>query len=327
MKRLLRFALVGLLAVIVVDFLVVFYVVYFLPNIPVENVKIEATPERLARGKYLAENVAGCTDCHSTRDWSKFSAPVVPGTEGKGGGVFDQKLGFPGKYVAPNITPFHLKDWSDGEVLRAITNGVGKDGRALFPLMPYTSFGKMDKEDIYSIVAYIRNLPPVENTPPNSESDFPMNVIIHTIPSANNFTPKPPTTDKLNYGRYLANAASCVECHTEATRGQLNEAKLFGGGRFFETPAGTSVSANITPDKETGIGNWTEETFVQRFKAFDKTVNNASGDVNAEEFNTEMPWTNFSGMTEEDLAAIYTYLRTVKPVSNKVAKVFIKKGN
>ena len=326
MKKLLKILAVLVVVLIVAASALLAYVTKFKPDIPIEQVKIEYTSERIERGRYLAHNVAQCVDCHSTRDWSRFAAPIVPGTEGKGGEAFDQKLGFPGKYYAPNLTPHHLKDWSDGELLRAITSGVSRDNRPLFPIMPYLSFGKMDREDIYSIIAYIRSLPSIENDPPKSESDFPMNIIIHTIPSKPEFVQKPSPNDRVKYGEYLANAASCVECHTPAKRGQIIREMEYSGGRFFPAPDGSGniISANITPDKQTGIGNWNEETFIQRFKAFDKNGENLDDTVKPGEFNTMMPWSKYSQMTNEDLAAIYAYLRTVKPISNKVEKTFVK---
>lgn len=328
MKKILKLSVIAIVLLITVIFLLLTYIAKFLPNVPVEEVKIEYTPERIERGKYLAHNVSQCIDCHSERDWTKFSAPIVPGTEGKGGEAFDRKIGFPGNYYAPNITPFLLMHWSDGELFRAITAGVGKDGRALFPVMPYPNFGKMDREDIYSIIAYLRSLPGIDHTPPASESDFPMSIIINTIPAKGEFTVKPAPDDRINYGKYLTNAASCIECHTPFTRGKLVEGMEFAGGRYFPFSEGTVVSSNITPDKETGIGNWTEETFVQKFKAFDKStnnVNNLNDSVKPGEFNTIMPWSKYAGMSNEDLAAIYAYLKTVKPVPNKIEKVFIKK--
>lgn len=326
MKTFLKLFLVIITVLIAGLFLFLTYVTKFLPNIPVEEVKIEATPERIERGKYLANYVAQCVDCHSVRDWTKFSGPIVPGTEGKGGEAFDRKIGFPGNYYAPNITPFHLKDWSDGELLRAITAGVSRDGRALFPIMPYNSFGKMDREDVYAIIAYIRTLPSIENAPPVSESDFPMSIIINTIPQKPEFTQKPSPTDKINYGKYLTNAASCIECHTRDVRGQLVAGMEFAGGRYFPMPDGSRIySSNITPDKETGIGNWTEEAFVTRFKAFDKNVNNVNDTVKPGEFNTLMPWSKYAGMSDDDLAAIFAYLKTLKPISNKIEKTFIAK--
>ena len=326
MKKFLKILALVLVMLIVTIIAILTYITKFKPDIPIEEVKIEYTLARVERGKYIVHNVAQCVDCHSTRDWSKFSGPIVPGSEGKGGEAFDRKIGFPGAYYAPNITPYSLKGWSDGELFRAITAGVSKDGRALFPVMPYLSFGKMDREDIYSIIAYIRSLPSIENTTPAPESDFPMNIIIHTIPTKPVFSQKPPLTDQVNYGKYLTNAASCIECHTPAKRGQIIEGMEYAGGRYFlMADESTVVSNNITPDKETGIGDWTEEAFIQRFKAFDRSVNNVNDVVKPGEFNTIMPWSKYAGMKNEDLAAIYAYLRTVKPISNKIEKVYLKK--
>ncbi|MCC6601406.1 MAG: cytochrome C, partial [Crocinitomicaceae bacterium] len=149
MKKVLKYFVyvVGVLIIIVIALLS--YLKFALPDVgPAPQMKVEITPEKLERGKYLANHVMLCMDCHSTRDWDYFSGPMVAGTEGKGGETFDQKLGFPGKYIAPNITPFHLKSWTDGEIFRAITEGVSQDGRALFPIMPHHLFGQLDKTDI-----------------------------------------------------------------------------------------------------------------------------------------------------------------------------------
>lgn len=321
MKKLLKILAVIIFLLVAGVAIFLTYIVKFKPNIPIEEVKIEYTPERIERGKYLANNVAQCIDCHSTRDWSKFSGPPIPGTEGKGGEIFDEKIGFPGKYYAANITPAHLKEWSDGELFRAITAGVSKDGRPLFPIMPYPYFGKMDREDIYSIIAYIRSLPPVQNEIPPSQSNFPMSIIIHIIPSKPEFSTRPSTTDKVAYGKYLATSASCIECHTPFQKGQIIEEQAFSGGRYFPMPGGLIASANITPDKETGIGSWDENAFIERFKMFDKTNgNNISDQVKEGDFNSIMPWQKYAGMSREDLSAIFAYLKTVKPISNKVPK-------
>jgi len=320
MKKILKLTVILLVLIVGAGFIFVGYIVKFKPNIPVEDLKIEYTPERIERGKYLAHNVSQCIDCHSSRDWQKFSAPVIPGTEGKGGEPFDRSQGFPGNYYAPNLTPFHLKDWSDGEIFRAITAGVSKDGRPLFPVMPYPYYGKMDREDIYSIIAYLRTLPTLENNVPASESTFPMNIIIHTIPAKPEFSLKPPPTDKINYGKYLTTASACIECHTPAKRGQIIEDLAFSGGRYFPIRGGVIASANITPDKETGIGNWTEEIFVERFKMFDQIAHTTNNQVKDGEFNTIMPWVKYGGMTRADLGSIFAYLQTLKPIPNKITK-------
>ncbi|MBX9851853.1 MAG: cytochrome C [Cytophagaceae bacterium] len=208
------------------------YVKVALPNVgPAPDLKVELTPERVERGKYLAHNVCACIDCHSTRDWSKLTGPLIEGTLGKGGEKFNQDYGFPGTYYSRNITPAGIGNWTDGEVFRAITSGMSKDGRPLFPVMPHPAYGKMDSLDIISIIAYLRTLKPIENNVPESSSDFPMNFIIHTIPAKPNFKPIPAKTDTLKYGEYLLSAGSCVDCHSpKDDKGQYIEGMKYAGG-------------------------------------------------------------------------------------------------
>jgi hypothetical protein len=259
-------------------------------------------------------------DCHSTRDKTKFSWPLVPGTTGKGGEKFDRQYGFPGVYYSRNITPKGIARYTDGELFRVITTGVTKEGRAMFPVMPYPYYGKMDPEDIYSIIAYLRTLPEVDNPVPESVSDFPMNIIINTIPKKMTPTKRPDPSDKKAYGAYLVNAAGCIECHTRADKGQIIEKLAFSGGREFMMPDGSIVrSANITSDQVSGIGTWNEEAFVNRFKTYGDS-SFVPETVTSGGFNTIMPWTMYGKMTREDLSAIYTYIHSIAPIENKVLK-------
>ena len=306
-----------LIIVVIVIAALASYVKFALPNVgAAPDLHIAITPERIQHGEYLANHVSLCMDCHSTRDWSRFSGPMTPGTNGKGGELFDQKMGFPGVFYSKNITPANIKDWTDGEIFRTITTGVDKFGDALFPVMPYHYYGKMDKEDIYDIIAYIRSLPPIENKVPDRKIDFPMNFIVNTIPEKASFVIKPPKSDTVKYGAYLVNAAACMECHTPVKKGQVIPEFAFSGGRDFHMPNGVVNSANITPDKSTGIGNWTAEQFVARFKAYEDIANVPAENKN--EINTVMPWTMLAGMDTSDLRSIFAYLQTVKPVKKEV---------
>ncbi|HEY5463680.1 MAG TPA: cytochrome C [Hanamia sp.] len=306
-----------LVIVIVLIAAIASYVKFALPDVgAASDLHIAITPERVQHGEYLANHVSLCMDCHSTRDWSKFSGPMIKGTNGKGGEFFDEKMGFPGKFYAKNITPANIKDWTDGEIFRTITTGVDKFGNALFPVMPYHYYGKMDKEDIYDIIAYIRSLPPIENKTPDRSIDFPMNFIVNTIPVKASFVQKPPKSDTIKYGAYLVNAAACMECHTPVKKGQIIPEFAFSGGRDFEMPNGVVNSANITPDKTTGIGGWTAEQFVARFKAYTDPSN--SPELSSRDVNTIMPWTMLAGMHTSDLRSIYAYLQTLKPVKKEI---------
>jgi len=321
MKKVLKYVGYLLIVIVVAIAGLLTYVKAALPNVgEAEDLKIEYTPERLARGKYLATSVTVCMDCHSKRDWTEFSGPLVQGTLGQGGERFDQSLGLPGVFLSKNITPHGINRYTDGELFRVITTGVNKEGKAMFPLMPYPYYGRMDKEDIYSIIAYVRSIAPIENNIEQSNPDFPMNFIINTIPQPANHQTRPDKSDRLAYGAYMINATACAECHTQVDTGQIIPELKYGGGREFPFADGSIVrSSNISPDDETGIGKWTEEMFIQKFKAYtDSTYK--SEKIKAGEFNSYMPWTMYAQMDRDDLAAIYHYLKTVKPISNKVTK-------
>ncbi len=320
MKKLIKIVglALGVLLGIVAVGLIYFTVKY--PDVdPAPSITVERTPARIERGKYLANNVAVCMDCHSTRDWTLVSGPIVPGTEGKGGDRFDESMGMPGTIYARNITPAGIGDWTDGELYRAITSGVSKDGRALFPLMPYEAFSKLSDDDLYSIIAYIRTLKPIENEVSETKLNFPVNFLIKTAPKNR----VPVTTvalhTSLERGKYLVNAASCADCHTQAVEGKPVEGMEFAGGMTIPFPQGTIRTANITPDNETGIGLWSKQSFIARFKQYaDTSAYRINVDV--AQYYTIMPWSMYSGMTEEDLGAIYDYLQTQKPVNHHVEK-------
>jgi hypothetical protein len=308
-----------LLFIVILGFAGVLYVTKALPDTgPPQNITIERTPQRVERGRYLANHVTICMDCHSTRDWTKYAGPINPqGGFAAGGEEFNPNMGFPGTFYAPNITPYNLGKWTDGEILRAVTTGVSKNGRALFPIMGYHRFGKMDKEDIYSIIAYLRTLDPVEREIPSSKADFPVNLLLHTMPAPAAFTSIPERTDRVKYGAYLINATGCGECHSQVEKGQVIEGTEFGGGREFLMPGGVVRSANITFDPETGIGKWTPEMFISRFKNMTDSAN-ANRPLKPKELNTPMPWVVYGGMKTDDLDAIYTYLKSLPPKNHKV---------
>ena len=316
--KILAYILGVLILVVVIG---VAFVNFTFPKVkPAQNLTIDHSPDRVARGAYLANHVTVCVDCHSARDFSLFSGPIQAGTLGSGGDKFDQSMGFPGVFYARNITPFGISDYTDGELYRLITTGVTNDERVMFPLMPYPYYGKMDPEDIYDIIAYIRTLDPIENEIPESQADFPVSIIMKTIPKDADPQSKPAKTDQVAYGKYLTNAASCVECHSPIdAQGTILAGKEFSGGREFAFPDGSVVrSANITQDNS-GLGTWSESMFVGKFKQYLDSGYHLPK-VQPGEFNTIMPWVMYAGMEEGDLKAIYAYLKTIDPIPNQVVK-------
>ena len=295
------------------------YLFLALPHVaPPTDFKVVSTPEKIARGAYLNHHVVGCTDCHGERDWTKYSAPQMRDREGHGGMEFKLEVG---TLRAPNITPAAIGDWTDGELLRAMTEGVNKKGQPLFPLMPWEHYQAMALEDAEAVIAYIRTLPPVQKDIPRSQLNFPLNLIVRTLPRKSAPLPerRPDPADRVAYGQYLVTIADCVACHTKMDKGAPMPGMLFAGGLEFQLRSGgTQYSANITPDAETGIGNWTEEAFIARFKSVAEAPESELA-LNGRR-NTEMPWRDFGGMTREDLAAIYAYLRTVPAVRHAVPR-------
>ncbi|MEX2478006.1 MAG: c-type cytochrome [Gracilimonas sp.] len=298
------------------------YISAALPDVgPAPDIDIELTTERIDRGKHLANNVMVCMHCHTPQEKTKFAHPLKPKILGAGGNLFGvEKEGLPGDYYSPNLTPANLGDWSDGEIYRAVTSGVSKDGRALFPIMPWPNYATMAQEDIYAVIAYLRTLKPVEHEVPESESYFPMNFIINTMPTKAEPGIAPVKTDPVSWGKYLVTAASCMDCHTPKNKGANIPGMDLAGGYEFGLEDGSIVrTANITPDLTTGIGSWNEDMFVNRFKAYANTAF-IFDEIPSGQFNTVMPWKDYAQMSDEELKAIFAYLKTVEPVEHLVTR-------
>jgi mono/diheme cytochrome c family protein len=321
MRTFIRLAIIGVVAIFVVIAGGTTYMLTAYPRIaPPRNVKVPRTPERIARGEYLANHVAGCVGCHGQRDWSKYSAPLMQDASGQGGHVFE--LGDIGQVPTPNITPSGIGEWTDGEVIRAMTEGVSRDGRALFPIMPYDNYSKMAPDDVEAIVAYLRSLKPIAQPPtPPRQLNFPLNFIVRTMPApAPPPATRPDPSDRVAYGKYVTTTASCIHCHTPRDKGQMIPGMMFAGGGELRLPNGTiQHSANITPDPDSGIGLWSEDEFIERFKMWNR-LDSAALTIRPNQANTDMPWRDFSGMTRDDISAIYAYLRTVPAVRHVVPK-------
>src|SRR6202035_2702586 len=214
------------------------------------NRTFERTPQRLERGRYIATGLSGCIYCHTPHDWTAPDEPMLAGMSG-GGDVLPY-AGLPGRIVAPNLTPdpeTGAGHWTDDQLARAIREGVGHNGRALFPIMPYQHYRNMSDEDIASVVAYLRAPPAVHHQLPATEIIFPVEYLIRSAPEP---IAAPvadvASLDQFKYGTYLVDQAGCIDCHTAQVRGQNVSGMDFAGGFPFTGPWGTVASANITPD-------------------------------------------------------------------------------
>ena len=315
-RRLLKIALFGLLGIILLLSVGITLTIGWRPFIgprtrATTDRRFEPTPERRERGRYLAEGVVSCIGCHSNYDES--TTDELPPLIGKigAGRIFTDEGGF--RLTAPNITPDKetgIGAWSDDEVARAIREGVNREGRALFPVMPYMSFKQMSDEDLASIIVYIRTLEPVRNGLPQTQLPFPLSRIINNLPEPINGTvPPPDLSTPVKRGEHLILLADCAGCHTPRdSRGQVFPGYELSGGNIFGNEGRTIAAANITPDPS-GISYYDEALFLEAMR---------TGHVKARKLRNFMPWWVYRNMTDDDLKAMFAYLRTVKPASHRI---------
>jgi cytochrome c553 len=271
--------------------------------------KKEESP--VERGRYLANHVAICFYCHSDIDWKKPGNPPKADRLGAGSVPFSDAT-MPFLNVA-NITPDRetgIGAWSDEEIRRAIRCGKSRDGRKLFPVMPYFFLQEMSDADSNALVAYLRSLKPVKNVVPPSPFPPPLVGMLKGLPELpDRSVPEPDRSSPVAYGKYLVSLAACGDCHTPMRPdGSRIPTMMFGGGFHMKGLWGEVTSPNITPDPS-GIPHYTEEFFIKVLK---------TGDVGGRKLNAIMPWGYYHGMKDDDLRAIFAYLKTVPPVKHRV---------
>ncbi len=281
---------------------------------------IPRTPERLARGKYLVEGLASCFGCHSEIDIKHRGLQSLPGKKG-GGDVFPAELSLvpaPYRVVAPNISPdpdFGAGKWKDSDFVRALRRGIGHDGRVLFPLMPYQYLRNLSDEDLASIIVYIRSIPPVHIERPKTLLPEQIKQVLHSLPPVKH-VPEPDKSNRTKYGQYLVTVAHCDFCHTPVDEKMRQiPGMAFAGGQLLTGPWDPNIprfttvaSLNLTPDPS-GLSYMDERMFIETIR---------TGRVGARLLASIMPWGYFRNLTDDDLKAIFSYLRTLKPVKHRV---------
>ncbi len=315
MGRLGKWLLVGVVALAGVLAIAVTLTIGWRPLIgpkarPLSSRTFQRTPQRLERGRYIATALSGCLYCHSHHDWAAPGTPIVPGTEGAG--EIQPEADLPGRIVAPNLTPdpeTGAGNWTDDQLARSIREGIGHDGRALFPMMPYTHYREMSDEDMASVVVFLRSLPAVRHELPKTEIIFPVKYLIRGVPEPlTSPVGEDDTSDAIKHGSHLVNLAGCSDCHTQRARGNNLPGLEFAGGAILSGPWGNVASANLTPDA-TGIPYYHEALFLQVIH---------SGHVRARQLSAIMPVMVYRNLTDSDLQAMFAFLRTLKPVKHHV---------
>jgi mono/diheme cytochrome c family protein len=254
----------------------------------------------MERGKYLVEGILTCGNCHTPR------GP---------GGVLDTKrlhAGGPQVWDTPeflarpsNITPDKdtgIGGWSAADVNRALRDGRRPDKSQLAPIMPYGFYKVFTKADLDAVTAYVLAQPPVTNkVAPTTYKVKRMHVDVP--PGASKPVPESAMQDPVKKGFYLVTIGHCMECHTPMVKGRRDWKRLGVGGEKFDGPWGVSVSRNITPHKENGIGAWSDDEIK---RAITQGVRK-----DGSKMRPPMGFEWYAKMTDADLSAIVAYLRTI----------------
>lgn len=258
----------------------------------------------LERGTYLMKSIVACGNCHTAKGGPMAQHELAGG--------FPMKEG-PIDAVTPNLTPDKetgIGNWTDAQLMVAIRDGKRPDGSLIGPPMPYDMYRGLSDRDTKAIIAYLRNLKPVKNATKKSVYKMPLPPAYG--PPVGSIADVP-RSDKVAYGAYLAGPLGhCMECHTPMTKPPMRDygTKMGAGGFPFHGPWGESIAANLTPDKETGLGNWTD---AQIKKAITDGVS-----ANGAKLRPPMPFGYYKNISNEDMDAIVAYLRSLKPVKNAV---------
>jgi mono/diheme cytochrome c family protein len=247
----------------------------------VPDIQVQSTPDKIARGRYLVSTVPGCVGCHASNPES--DPPLLDGS------VITDAAAL-GYFAAPNLTPGGpLKDWSDGQIARAITEGIDKDGRPLV-IMPSENFKNMSQDDLTSIIAYLHTMPAV-NRDLGKVSISPLGMVLLGLGQVklSNQPPYQPKTavpvgPTKEFGEYLVTIGGCRDCHGP---------NLDGKNTSPGPPPGPDLAV---------VKGWTDQQFLSTLRnGTDPTGHQLDPDM--------MPWKEFGKLSDNDLRAIYEYLK------------------
>jgi len=292
----------------------VYFKVNGIPSYGLVNVDYEVipTPERLERGQKLVGSL--CIGCHINRVEGNLSGGLMPDAPKEFGIIY-----------APNITQddkYGIGTWTDAEIMYLLRTGIKRDGKYAPPYMAKLPF--LADEDMASIITFLRS----DNllVAPSSIPDKPCepsfltialsNTVFKPLPFPESPIQMPDTNNTIELGKYLALNLECFSCHSADFKSndfQYPEKSVgyFGGGnKPLNLDGEVMLTPNLTPDKETGIGNWSKDQFIKAVK---------SGKVDGQE-SLRYPMNPYSRLSDDEVGAIYDYLRTIPPIKNKILR-------
>ena len=315
MKKLIKI-LAKIVLVLLIIGIIAFLFINFrgIPSYDTESIDYThvATPESLERGKKLALML--CANCHKDPNSGKLT-----GTK-----MLDAPPEF-GEIFSANITQdktYGIGEWTDGEIVRLLRTGIKRDGKYAPPYM--AKLPTMADEDINAIVSFLRSEDPLVTadatpdrpTKPSFLTKLLCNIVWKPFPMPTEPIKLPDTTETIALGKYLAHNLDCFSCHSadfktnNFMQPELSEGYFAGGNKPLNKEGKVKLTQNLTPDKETGIGNWTKEQFIKAVKYGIKDGEKA----------LEYPMVPYSLLSDTEANAIFEYLKTLEPVHNEVKR-------
>lgn len=250
---------------------------------PVASVAVASSPDRITHGEKFARTCAGC---HSANG----QLPLTGQNFGEGGPPI-------GTLYAPSLTPAHFKDWSDGEIIRAIREGVSKDGRSLI-IMPSQAFHNLSDDDAQALVAYLRSQPPDVPNTPAKQINLVGAIMFGTVLPPQIFSVQEPIKSPVvapqagvtpEYGKYIA-SLGCQDCHGAQLAGLTGPVD----------PNGAPHGPNLTTLKD----RYSEADFVKTLRTGVKPDGKA--------LSEEMPWKDLEKLSDDDFKALYAYISSLE---------------
>lgn len=311
MKKVLKIVLILVVVLVGIAAIFVAYIQYKgIPSYKVEQVSfdVKSTPKKVKKGKKMA--IMLCSSCHLN-----FETGTLVGRE------MNETKEF-GKIVAPNITNHPTKGagkYTDGELAYLIRTGIKKDGQYAPPYM--AKLPHLANEDLEALIAFLRSddklVTPSDTVLPKSEPNFLTkalsNFVWKPFPYPTEVIPPPNPADTVAHGRYLAVNYECFSCHSAnfQTNDYLNPEKsvgYFGGGIQLKNLDGETVAVPNITLHETGIGSWSEADFVNAVRFARRP----------DDMPILPPMIPYNGLSNQEVKAIYAYLKTIKPIENLV---------
>jgi len=277
------------------------------------DLKVDVTPERVERGRHTMQML--CVACHLNHDTGTLSGKPMPDVPTKFGSAHSANI--------TGDTETGIGSWTDGEIAYLLRTGVRRDGRYTPPWM--VKLPLMADEDLKDVIAFLRSddplVRPLKVKRPLSQPSLLTKVLARTVfkpipyPAAPLAAPDP--ADRVAYGRYLVQArALCYSCHS-ADFAKIDDevpersAGYLGGGNAMPDMDGRTVeTANITPDPEAGIGKWSEAEFIRLVRF----------GVRPDASVIQYPMVPYPELTDDEVRAIFAYLKTVPPIKNAVPR-------